>query len=100
MCPYKVMIDDNFHYTDESERVEHGVFETEEAAIAICKQIVDDDLKGYCKPRITGAEIYRQYVAFGPDPFVIAVGDSKSSMAFSAWNYARERSEFWASRGQ
>jgi hypothetical protein len=29
---YQVLIDDNFHYQDESERVKHGVFATPEEA--------------------------------------------------------------------
>jgi hypothetical protein len=41
---YKVIVDDNFHYMDESERYEHGVFATAEEAIAACKRIVDEDL--------------------------------------------------------
>jgi hypothetical protein len=33
---YQVLIDDNFHYQDESERVKHGVFATSEEAVAAC----------------------------------------------------------------
>src|SRR5262249_23762507 len=33
MPAYKVLIDDNFHYMDESERVEHGVFTSRAEAI-------------------------------------------------------------------
>jgi hypothetical protein len=29
---YQVLIDDNFHYRDESERVKHGVFVTRDEA--------------------------------------------------------------------
>jgi len=38
------MLDDNFHYMDEAERVEDGVFASAEEAIAECKEIVDNDL--------------------------------------------------------
>jgi hypothetical protein len=38
---YQVLIDDNFHYQDESERVKHGVFATSEEAVAACRSIVD-----------------------------------------------------------
>jgi hypothetical protein len=39
------MVDDNFHYMDQDERYEHGIFSTVDEAIAACKAIVDADLK-------------------------------------------------------
>ena len=55
---YKVMVDDNFHYQDEDERWQYGVFLTEEEAIAACKRIVDSDLESNFKPGMTATELY------------------------------------------
>jgi hypothetical protein len=41
---YKIMVDDNFHYMDDEDRYELGIFSTIEEAIAACKRIVDADL--------------------------------------------------------
>lgn len=87
--PFTVMIADNFHYMDESEKYEHGKFETLESAIAACKRIVDEFLETALKPGITADELYRQYTSFGDDPYII--GASEPGVPFSAWNYAKER---------
>ena len=86
---YKVMVDDNFHYMDESERTSGGTFATLADAIAACRKIVDDDLAGLAKPGMSAEEIYKSYISFGADPFVL--GDMPG-VPFSAWEYARERS--------
>lgn len=91
MSRYKVMVDDNFHYTDEDERHEHGIFATADEAIAACKRIVDQDLEHALKPGITEQELYDAYTAFGEDPSVVPVASTDSAVHFSAWEYARER---------
>jgi hypothetical protein len=53
MSPYKVMVDDNFHYQNEEERNELGNFSTAEEAIAACKRVVDEDLSNSYKPADT-----------------------------------------------
>ena len=50
MPSYKVLINDNAHYMDESERADHGVFANADEAVAACKKIVDDDLNAMWKP--------------------------------------------------
>lgn len=40
MSPYKVMVDDNFHYMDESERYELGIFPTAEEAITVWENLL------------------------------------------------------------
>ena len=50
MSRYKVLVDDNFHFMDESERYEAGVFSTVEEAIAKYKRIIDADLEGMTDP--------------------------------------------------
>jgi hypothetical protein len=63
---FEVFVDDNFHYQDESERYKYGEYETYEAAVEVCKQIVD-------------GELFHLYQS------------SMSAERFSAWDYARQR---------
>jgi hypothetical protein len=86
---YCVLVDDNFHYMDESERYEIGEFDTLEAAVAACKRIVDEFLISNYSPGMTAAELYTQYAFFGEDPFVIDAG--QETVPFSARDYASER---------
>jgi len=92
MSRYKIIIDDNFHFTDEKQRYEWKSFLTVEEAIAECKRIVDSDLIGFLKPGITAAELYDMYETFGDDPFIVAVDPNDQAAHFSAWDYAKERS--------
>jgi hypothetical protein len=50
LAGYKVMIDDNYHYQDENERVTHGLFGTADEAVAACQQTVDECLESCCRP--------------------------------------------------
>jgi hypothetical protein len=84
---YKVFVDDNFHYMDEEDRYLLGEFETFEAAIAACQQVVNDFLEQAYKAGMSAEELYQRYVDFGQDPFIVG-GDSR----FSAWDYAKEQS--------
>jgi hypothetical protein len=90
--PYTVMIDDNFHYMDQDERLEHGTFATLEEALAVCRKLVDDWLADHHKPGMTATQLYEIYVGFGEDPFIIAPHEPSAGVLFSAWDYARERS--------
>ncbi|GEM_PF-1487155 len=93
MPKYKVLVDDNFHFMDKDERYQLGVYATAEEAVAACKRIVDDDLRGYCasNPGITADGLYDLYVSFGDDPFIVA-SESSDPVEFSAWEYAKEQS--------
>lgn len=86
---YTVFVDDNFHYMDESERYKLGEFSDCPSAVAACKQMVDKFL-ATCDLNNTDAEIYRQYVSFGEDPWIRS---DDPECKFSAWNYARERAK-------
>ncbi|MBI4590864.1 MAG: hypothetical protein HY725_18730 [Candidatus Rokubacteria bacterium] len=88
---YRVPVDDNFHYMDESERYELGEFDTLETAVAACKRIVDEFLISNYRPGMTAGELYGQYAFFGEDPFVVYSG--QGSVPFSARDYAAERGE-------
>lgn len=88
---YQVLIDDNFHYQDESERVKHGVFATPEEAVMACQSIVDGYLTDAFKPGMTADDLFQSYTAFGEDPFIVSDGPGDASVRFSAWDYARRR---------
>jgi hypothetical protein len=99
MSPFKVMVDDNFHYQNEEERYELGNFSTAAEAIAACKRVVDEDLSNSYKPGDTSAELYERYTMFGEDPFIVNLDEADSPVKFSAWGYAKERSEIIVARG-
>jgi hypothetical protein len=90
---YKVLIDDNFHFMDEDERVTHGLFVTADEAVAACKLIVDECLEPMVQSGMTATALYEQYEGFGDDPFVMAVDPKDAPVTFSAWAYAKERCE-------
>ena len=92
MPRYKVMVDDNFHYMDEDERYEHGVYDTAEEAIEACRGIVDRSLEEGYKPGVSAEALYEHYVSFGDDPFIVVLDGADDNAKFSAWNYAKERS--------
>lgn len=91
MPRYKVMVDDNFHYMDSDERSEDGTYETVEEAIAACRGIVDRSLEGGYEPGISAEALYRGYVGFGDDPFIVVLDGTDDNAKFSAWSYAKER---------
>lgn len=93
MTGYKVLIDDNFHFTDESERVAHGLFATAEEALTACRAIVDDFLTDAFQAGMSSSELYDCYKQFGDDPFIVPIGPEDGAVNFSAWQYARERCE-------
>ncbi len=97
MSRYQVMVDDNFHYMDESERYMHGSFDTLEAAIEACRRVVDSDLAQLHKPGMSPDRLFELYTSFGADPFVLSAEPGESGMPFSARDYARERSRVIAS---
>jgi hypothetical protein len=85
---YRVLIDDNFHYMDESERRELGAFDTLDEAVAACKKVVDEFLTSTYRPGMTVAEMLEQYAFFGEDPFIVG---GEGGVPFSARDYASRR---------
>ena len=86
---YKVYVDDNYHYMDKDHRYTLGEFDTLDAAVAACKQIVDEYLE-QCRERAdcpTAFGLFLSYTMFGEDPWI--AGDSAGE--FCAWDYAKER---------
>jgi hypothetical protein len=94
---YKVMVDDNFHYMDEDERYELGIFGTAEEAVAACKRIVDEYLMSAYKTGIAEEELLEGYKSFGQDPFIVAIDQSDKAVHFSSWDYAKEQCKALAS---
>jgi hypothetical protein len=91
--PFKVLVDDNYHYMDESERYTLGVFATADEALAAARGIVDECLAAAYKPGMTPTQLHASYTMFGEDPFIVPVPPEEAAVAFSAWAYARERCE-------
>jgi hypothetical protein len=91
MPRYRVVTADNFHYMEDEANAGSGVFETYDAAVAACREIVDRSLAWHHKPGMTADQLYETYIDFGDDPFVVALGSAPAGERFSAWTYARER---------
>ena len=87
--PFKVLVDDNFHYADESERHAAGEFATLPEAIAAARSIVDEYLASAFTIGMTADELMASYAMFGDDPFI--VGSEVSGVPFSGREYARHR---------
>lgn len=88
---FKVFIDDNFHYMDESERYEHGAYETYEEAVTACKLLLDDVLSDTREEGKSAEDLINSYMMFGEDPFVAPVPDDTKT--FSAWEYVKQHYE-------
>ena len=75
---YTVMVDDNYHFADDSERYKAGEFDTYEEAEALCREIVRKSLES-CGYDIEGWKNY------GDSPFI-------PGGKFRASSYAEELS--------
>jgi hypothetical protein len=87
---YTVMVDDNFHYMDESERYRLAEFGSCAEAIAACRNLIDDYLISAYKSGMEAEQLWASYVTFGEDPFIMTTDEQ---CKFSAWDYARQRCE-------
>jgi hypothetical protein len=97
--PYRVLVADNFHYMDESERYELGQFATLADALAASCRIVDEYLLSAFKPGTTAQQLYSSYTSFGEDPFIIPDASEETAVQFSAWDYAKSRCQVMCSQG-
>ena len=86
---YKILIDDNAHYMDESYRREYGVYENLEEAINVCKRIVRKSLREFYSSGMEISELVSEYALYGDDPFILGA----EGVPFSARNYALEAAE-------
>ena len=85
---FKVYVDDNFHYMDESERYTYGEYETYEEAVDACKAIVDEEIEAF-KNNDSNMDVYGQHCSFGEDPWVMPVPEGKEM--FSARDYVYQK---------
>ena len=85
---YEVLVDDNFHYMDESERYSAGVFPTYGEALGRAKRIVDRSLHDLHEPGKSVDDLMASYVSFGEDPWIRPTPEGTER--FSARNYARQ----------
>ena len=95
-APYRVLVDDNFHYMDEEERYTLGEFASYEEAEEACRRIVDEFLLDAYKPGMEAGALYSVYTMFGDDPFISTAARART---FSAWDYARMRCEEICTQG-
>ncbi len=77
MSPYKVMVDDNFHYMEEDERWEYGTFASAEEALDACRRLVDEALMAEYRDGATAEQLFVRYTSFGDDPFIVALDDAE-----------------------
>lgn len=78
---YKIYVDDNYHYMDESERYAAGSYDSLEEAINKCRELTIKSLKGLYEKGITPEDLSAQWAMFGEDPYVFG-GDG--AVPFSA----------------
>jgi hypothetical protein len=90
---YKVVVDDNFHYMEESERYELGEFPTLDAAIKASRKIVDEYLASAYQPGVTARALFASYTSFGEEPYITPSTPEETEVLFSAWAYAKRRCE-------
>jgi hypothetical protein len=76
---------------DESERYELGEFQALDAAIEASKKIVDEYLRSAYEPGMTAQALYKIYMTFGEDPYIVAPPTKQTVVLFSAWDYAKHR---------
>lgn len=82
---YRIIVDDNFHFMDESESYDSGSFSTYEEAVAKCKIIIDDFLKDAVRPGDTSEGLYSTFIMYGETPHI----DGEKLGNFSALEYAK-----------
>jgi hypothetical protein len=86
---YTVLVDDNAHHMDDTARYRLGEYATLEEAVEAARRLVDAWLEETHTPGMTGEALFREYLAWGEDPFVVGPGEVR--VPFSAWDRARER---------
>ena len=88
--PYEVFYDENGSYMDEGTRSRRGVYNTAEAALAVCRAMVDADLEEVHEPGCGAGMLLARWRSWGRDPFIVTTSNSEP-LTFSAWTYAEEQ---------
>ena len=87
---YIVLVDDNFHFQDESEQYAIIGFATAAAALEKCHQIVETSLMEAYKPGQSVEQIMEHYLLGGEDPWIRSPS-GQPGIHFSAGEYAKAR---------
>jgi guanosine-3',5'-bis(diphosphate) 3'-pyrophosphohydrolase len=89
---YNLKVYDNYHYADESEAYNHGLYDTYEEAEIAAKAIVNEFLENNWNRGMNPIILIAQYCLFGEDP-VIMPAENPAGKNFSAREYANEIAE-------
>lgn len=89
VLPFTVLVDDNYHYMDESARYTLGHYATLVDATQAARVIVDEYLESTRTAEMTADELMASYVMFGEDPFIVSNDPAVGGVLFSAREYAR-----------
>jgi hypothetical protein len=84
---YAVVLEEGSSCMGGDEREVDSTHETYEAAVARCRELVDESLERLAAKARTAEELLRTYLAVGPEPFTDPAGDPP----FVARRYAEER---------
>jgi hypothetical protein len=87
MTTYNIKIDDNYHYMDESERRDGGIYDTPEKAMEECERITTQSLNELYEEGMDPIKLSSRWSLFGDDPFIS--GDD-GSVPFSARTFVTE----------
>lgn len=87
---YTVMVDDNFHYMDESHRYKLGKFNSLDKARKASMKIVDEFLVENKNSVKDVGELMAMYCLYGEDPYIL---NDDPENRFSARTYARQKCE-------
>lgn len=91
---YTVMVDDNFNYMDKDERYKYGEYDTYGEAAFECKRIVDEFLYNAIMHGTDRKDLYKTYMMFGEDPFVVIPDvPGSENEHYSAREWAKKRCE-------
>jgi hypothetical protein len=69
---YKVVVQDNFHWWDETERYEFGTFTTWDEAVDACKNKIEQELEKFFEPGMDANQLYDHYIQMADEPFILA----------------------------
>jgi len=89
---YRVLVDDNFHYSDGNYRRSLGEFPTYSEALAVCQEAVDRFLGQEYVPGMAERALYFRYMMFGRDTCIVDGAESVDRLpGFAGWEYAKLR---------
>jgi hypothetical protein len=84
---YRVFVEEN---RDPESRYEKGIFDSADAAVAVCRQMVDADLADLHQPGMTAEALFYLFRLDGRDPWIVPL-DGAPGVAFRGWDYAEAR---------